>query len=147
MTEKLFDRFYEGPEPPDRLGDMVIAFANMYPSATRLDWVQFASEHARECYRSGYLRGFEYAEREPDEPEVDPDELMDALEGRAWRDNPVGPDLSPPDPNDWEWYPGGIILEGDQHEVVGDEPETDEDAVRAQKARIEYGRGPGVEDE
>jgi hypothetical protein len=116
MAEKLFGTWKEGIEPPDRLGDMVITFANMHPHATRQDWVVFATFHAREAYRSGYLRGVEYAEREDDEPGLDPDVLMDAMNGPSWRGRPVGPNLEPPaeDLHDWEWYPTeGPTLEGD----------------------------------
>lgn len=85
--ERLLGTYYEGPEPPYRLREMVLFFANFKPCATRQEWVEFASHHAAECYRTGYLRGLERAERDPDaQPwmQGDPDELADAM-SPGWR--------------------------------------------------------------
>ena len=91
IRERIFGSFYDGPEPPDRLAQMVIAFALTNPQATRFDWTRFAIEHARECYRAGYTRGYEYIERDPDErailTQLDPDALADALDP-DWRWSP-----------------------------------------------------------
>lgn len=112
IRERIFGKFYDGPEPPDRLAQMVIAFALTTPQATRFDWTRFAIDHARECYRAGYTRGVEYVERDPDErallSQLDPDAIADAL--------------SP----DWRWSPeldlNGIPKEPVQEFVFG-EPE------------------------
>jgi hypothetical protein len=66
LLERWMGRYYEGPNPPDRLGEMVIVFANEYPTITRQEWADYASAHARNCYRAGFMRGMEYIERDPD---------------------------------------------------------------------------------
>ena len=104
-AEKYAASFYEGPEPPQRLADMVTVFANMYPNATRAEWVSFASGHAQECYRSGFVRGYEAFERD-DDPEwrhFRPEELADQM-----------------DPN-WRWQPMPVVLDL-PFERVEDEP-------------------------
>lgn len=110
MAEKVIDRFYEGPEPPERLEAEVIAFANAFPNATRAQWVEFASQQSGESYRSGFMRGFENAEREPVDPSVDPDAIADLLDP-TWRDRAY----------DWKWDGGGIPLSKPE-EVVRGEP-------------------------
>lgn len=118
--EKLVGQFYEGPEPPDRIADMVVFFANSNPHATRLDWVTFCTEHAREVYKSGYVRGMENAERDPDDPPVDPDVIADAI-----------------DPN-WRWIDGGIILTNPEKVV----PEFyDEDENAREQVDQDFGGG------
>ena len=44
--EKWFGSFYEGQEPPKRLAEMVIVFAEQYPHATKREWMAFAASHA-----------------------------------------------------------------------------------------------------
>ena len=82
---------------------MVVAFANDNPSATRREWVEFCQHHAGECYRSGYARGNERAERDfwGSMPSVRPEDVADEL-----------------DP-DWRWCPD-IRLIGDGDVVVRD---------------------------
>jgi hypothetical protein len=96
ILEMLLARFYEGPEPPKRLAEMVLVFANMHPRATRAEWTAFAQAHANETYRTGYVRGLEFAERDLDRrPKDDPERLMAAMGyGDGWLDEPV--DLSAP---------------------------------------------------
>ena len=105
LLERLAGTFYEGPTPPARLGEMVVAFANENPNATRRQWIEVATEHARECYRSGFVRGTEWAERDFKSrmPSVRPEEIMD------FRDP------------DWRWRPG-IVLGGDTDSVPEDDP-------------------------
>lgn len=109
LLERLAGTFYEGPTPPARLGEMVVAFANENPNATRRQWIEVATEHARECYRSGFVRGAEWAERDFKSrmPSVRPEELADALD------------------HDWRWRPG-ITLVGDHGAVVRGEAEENE---------------------
>lgn len=98
LAQRLRKRFYEGPSPPQRLSDIVVAFANAHPEATRQDWAEFAAAHAAECYRSGYQRGYEWTERDlaRRDPMVDPEHMMDELgHGWDWLDEPV--DLYDPD--------------------------------------------------
>lgn len=98
IYERVRGRFYDGPDPPRRLADMVVVFANMHPDATRAQWANFASLHAAECYRSGYVRGYEWCERDLDsrDPDVDPERLMEQMgHGWEWMDEPV--ELDDPD--------------------------------------------------
>ena len=101
ILERLAGIWAEGPEPPARLGEMVVAFANDRPHATRAEWVEYAQGLARESYRSGYTRGVERAERQfwSSMPSVLPEDVADAL-----------------DP-DWRWSPD-ITLMGNPDEVV-----------------------------
>lgn len=68
--ERAFNRYAEGPDPPARYAQAVLAFATLNPSATQEDWIKFAADHAHECYRSGYLRGVEWKERTPERRDV-----------------------------------------------------------------------------
>ena len=121
-AEKYLERYYEGPEPPVRLADIVIEFANLYPTATRAQWVRFVTEHAREAYRSGYQRGYEYVERDPDFFSKDmPPEMI--------------ADLHDPD---WRWRPmrSGIGY-GEPDAVPKDEPDEYEETLRQIKASMQ----------
>lgn len=93
-TEKAFGRYYEGPEPPARLGNMAEHFAATYPRATRGEWLTMARRLAAEAYREGYVRGYEKYERDPAEREQhDPDELAEVMR------------------HDWDWAgPTGVDL-------------------------------------
>lgn len=77
--ERLLNEFYEGPTPPARIEQGVRVFAALNPGATVGDWVDFAARHAEEAYRSGHVRGLEWAERDLDrrDPAVDPEHLLD----------------------------------------------------------------------
>jgi len=101
--EKYLGKYYEGFDAPDRLRAMVIAFANFYPQATRDQWIAFATAHAAESYRSGYMRGYEYIERDPDSwmPDVPPELIADQM-----------------DPN-WRWNPAIELNAGEVGEEVG----------------------------
>lgn len=131
LREKLFGKFYEGPEPPERIGEIVIVYANTFPAATRADWVRFAADHAREAYRAGYVRGVEYIERDPEErvilTQLDPDVVADAL--------------SP----DWRWSPE-VELQGDSDFVPRESANTEaqdiEDLLREMKQDERRGRKP-----
>ena len=113
ILERRAGIWREGPEPPARLGEMVVAFANDCPRASRADWVRFCQLHAAECYRSGYARGAERAERDfwGAMPSVLPEEVMDEL-----------------DP-DWRWRPD-IRFEGARDEVVEDRNQEGADDAR-----------------
>lgn len=86
LVDKARGRFYEGPEPPDRLGQMVSVFAAMYPRATVADWIQFASGHAEECYRSGFIRGVEYRTRSQSDEEQMLELVTATSRGATWVD-------------------------------------------------------------
>ena len=109
FLEKRLANYYEGPDAPERLAEMVVWFANANPHATRAEWVEFAALHAAECYRSGYVRGYEYSERDPVVREFQPEEVADALYP------------------DWRWAPE-IRLDGkfDYEPLEDEKPERPE---------------------
>lgn len=89
LAQKWLGEFYEGEEPPDRLGEQVLTFANLRPLATRGEWIDFSRAFAEECYRAGYLRGVEHAERDPLDPaEKSPEQLADEIDPN-WRWRPM----------------------------------------------------------
>jgi hypothetical protein len=96
LFERLSGKFYEGPECPERIAKMVIDFANVHPTATRGDWVAFATRLAAEAYTSGYVRGFERSERD----DAAKTWLSTSPEAMADRLDP-----------DWRWSPD-ITLHG-----------------------------------
>lgn len=77
-AEKLLKRYYEGPEPPMRLAQQVAEWAWMHPKATRAEWAAFAVRFAHGAYRDGFVRGFEWAERDLDRLQLgDPERLAE----------------------------------------------------------------------
>ena len=118
IVERARGIYYEGPEPPGRLGAMVVAFANLHPHATRGEWVAFATEHAGECYRSGYTRGHERSERDyaATMPDARPEDVAD--------------DQDP----DWRWSPE-VELGVDPEEPV---LEANDDERLAAKEAADY---------
>lgn len=123
--ERTFGKYYEGPEAPDRIRKMVAAFAAEHPRATRQEWIDFACEHACEAYKSGYVRGFEYVERDPDmfRKDLPPEVIADML-----------------DPN-WRWGDEVDPFTGDVREVVPDERIEEEEVQRnMEEAREMYAR-------
>jgi len=87
-VEKWLNRYYEGPEVPPRFFQYAIDFMHTYPAATKRQWLQFSLRLAEESYKSGFVRGFENAERDESEPEIDPDVLADATMP-GWRSRPM----------------------------------------------------------
>jgi len=60
----------------------------MNPHATRQDWVDFASGFAESVFEAAYIRGVEWAERDPqvqEQENVPPDVIADQIDGGAWR--------------------------------------------------------------
>jgi hypothetical protein len=98
VLERLLGRYYEGPEPPARAGEVVLEFCRLYPRATRQQWIDFVVEHSRLMWREGYVRGFEWAERDPDlEGAREPEELMRVIDPTGgWLERPMSPDESLP---------------------------------------------------
>ena len=118
--EQTIGVYYEGEEPPRRLREQVISFANLYPRATRAEWAEFAASFAEECYRAGYLRGVEWVER---------DEQRDP---NAPTPEEIANDMDP----DWIWRP--LVKLEDGSYVVGDirpEHEEIEDQIDRLKVR------------
>jgi hypothetical protein len=101
-VEKAAGTYFEGQEPPERLKDQVVAWANMHPLATRKEWADFAAGMAREAWSAAYLRGVEWAEREPAEERdgPTPEQIADAADPE-WRWGPAV-DL---------YAPGAAVLE------------------------------------
>lgn len=85
VWETTRSRFYEGPEPPARIVRMVFLFARSHSVASRREWAEFAAILGQECYRTGYVRGAESAERWWRAPHPTPEEVAD-LEVPWWRD-------------------------------------------------------------
>lgn len=107
LLERWSERYFEGPEPPARLTEMAIAFAEMHPNATRREWVAFAAAHARNSYSSGYARGYEYVERDPDFfKDRSPDEAAAQL-----------------DPHEFEWSPDIALTRPDDAVPEFEEPD------------------------
>ena len=118
IGEKLVGKFYEGPELPSRLREMVVRFANEHPRATKGDWVEFTTSLLSETYESGWLQGVERTERTYDwRPDIAPEILADML-----------------DPG-WKEDGRGIQLQSAGAIVVDDE-ETDEDLLRRQSNEV-----------
>ena len=80
--EKLLKRFYEGPHPPRRIAEEVRLFRAMFPLATADEWEAFAQGLAENAYRSGFTRGEERAERDPQE--LVPDALALEAQTHDW---------------------------------------------------------------
>ncbi len=86
-AERWLKQFYEGPEPPARIAEVVADFSNLNLQATRADWAAFASQWAAECYRQGWQRGYENVERAEDwHPDPLPEVVAD-LEEPGWRES------------------------------------------------------------
>lgn len=89
---ELFAGTYEeGADPPNRIRKQVEAFASLNPHATRAEWIEFAARFSGETYAAGYIRGVEWAEREPDAGVVPglPEAIADDLDPE-WRNVPIG---------------------------------------------------------
>lgn len=89
FLEKKVDRYYEGPNPPARLRQEALAFANLRPNATIAEWVEEATKLAEQSWREGWVRGVEHVERDPEpfRDDIPPDLVMDMID-RNWRDSP-----------------------------------------------------------
>jgi hypothetical protein len=107
VIEKLFGRWNETYEAPERLREMVVLFANMHPHATRADWLEFAAGHAAEAYRSGYIRGWERSERD-----------AEAMPWATTSPEVIADEMDP------DWRRGPSVLEGDAAAIVGENAPT-----------------------
>ncbi len=113
--ERWVGKWYEGPTPPQRLREMVVLFANMYPHATRQEWVEFAAGHAGEAYTSGYVRGWERSERDPE-----------AMPWRVTNPEMIADEMDP------GWRDGPSVLQGNAEMIVGDKAPSSEELANAQ---------------
>jgi hypothetical protein len=86
LWQRARGTFYEGPEPPERLTRMAYEFTRVHQKATRSEWLVFAVKLAEESYRSGYMRGLEWAERDLDrrDPQMPPEEAIKHMKGHDW---------------------------------------------------------------
>lgn len=66
-AEKEAGAYYDGPSPPLRYAEAVVQFAVTHVDATVGEWAAFASRLARRCYTEGYVRGYEWRERQIDQ--------------------------------------------------------------------------------
>lgn len=80
LLEKLTDQFYEGPEPPKRLPEKVKLFRLYYPHADADEWAAFANRIARNSYKDGFIRGYEWQERDWPGPELEPERVAELTE-------------------------------------------------------------------
>lgn len=64
LLERLLGQWQEGPRPPRRYRDAARAYRVMRPLAEAEQWELFAVELAERAYREGWMRGFEWCERE-----------------------------------------------------------------------------------
>lgn len=124
LRDRWLGRFYEGPQPPARLRELAVAFANAHPRATRAQWVEFAAAHGDEAYRSGYVRGAEYVERDAfARPDVPPEVMADALYP------------------DWRWAPAVDLTAPE--DPVTDDAEDEHDRARRQVREMRHGGSDG----
>jgi len=93
LLERLAGRYYEGAEPPRHIREEVRLFRVMHGAATADQWEEFAAMMAENCYRSGFVRGYEWAERDWPGPAVDPEVLAEA-ESHDWSLADGDPDLA-----------------------------------------------------
>jgi hypothetical protein len=63
--EKLIGHFYEGPEPPPRLTEAVLAFRAARPDASADEWQAMAVRLSEDAWRAAYARGLETLVRDP----------------------------------------------------------------------------------
>ena len=121
--ERAEGTYEESQAPPARIREAVISFANEHPRATRGEWIDFAAHFAEECYGSGYIRGVEWVERDPEAFEnptgLSPEELADQFDP-TWRERPWQPELR---------------LEGSERDEVP-EHRTESELLREQVARL-----------
>ena len=86
--EWLFGRWYEGPQVPDRLIQEVDFFMKWHPHATKGQWAHFAAGLSEASYKAGYMRGYEYVERQELSRKANPDMFADEMDP-DWRDRPA----------------------------------------------------------
>jgi hypothetical protein len=89
--ERLFGKWFEGPEMPTRLATVADDFARMVPNASSAEWVEVARSMARAAYHAGWQRGFEHAERREQHPwQVLPPERIADSTDPTWRNDDRG---------------------------------------------------------
>ena len=116
LAERVVGRYYEGPEPPLRLAEQVVMFAATHKDVTVDEWARYATALAGSAYRSGYVRGLEWAERDLDKLDVgDPDVLASN------------------EAHDFEWHAPEALTTDELQQVVGGDflAQLPDDAARA----------------
>jgi len=78
LVEKWLGRYYEGPEPPRRLGEELRLWAALNPDVDRAAVVGYAACLVDAAYRDGFVRGYDWQERGWTGPGVDPEALAEA---------------------------------------------------------------------
>lgn len=84
LFERIAERYYEGPDPPQRYAEQVVAFAKMNPQATREDWARFTVNLVRAAYRAGWTRGFEWTDRDLEQLRPGDPELLAEQQAHDW---------------------------------------------------------------
>lgn len=96
-AEKVARRFYEGPEPPERLFDELELFEKLHPNATADEWRIVARGLVSNAYRDGYIRGFEHRERLPKDEGYERQKWLEAEAHRhdwaLWQGQPTSIEL------------------------------------------------------
>lgn len=93
LVERVANRMYEGPAPPKRLKERVQLFQLFHPNATPAQWAQFAERIANNCYREGFVRGFEWEQRGWEGPGIEPEQLAE-MRANNWSVADYSPDWS-----------------------------------------------------
>jgi len=93
MLERYRGMYYEGPRPPLRIRDEILVFEHLHPCASNEQWKRFALQLARNCYRDGFVRGYEWLERDWDGPETEPEALLAMVEEAREQDE-ARPDIA-----------------------------------------------------
>lgn len=99
-----------------RLAEQVVLFAAVHPNATVDEWARYATALAQSAYRSGYVRGFEWAERDLDTLNVGDPEVLASNEA-----------------HDFEWHAPEALTTDELQQVVGGDflAQLPDDAARA----------------
>jgi hypothetical protein len=83
LVEKWLGRYYEGPDAPRRLTEELRLWLALNPDAPREVVVGYAACLVEAAYRDGFVRGYEWQERDWKGPSVDP-EVMAELQAQDW---------------------------------------------------------------
>jgi hypothetical protein len=78
LVEKWMGRYYEGPEPPRRLGEELRLWMALNPDSPREVVQGYATCLLEAAYRDGFVRGYDWQERGWSGPSIDPEVLAEA---------------------------------------------------------------------
>lgn len=84
LRDRWKGQWYEGPEPPPRLVEEVVIFRLLYPDASQARWQAFVDSAVRNAYRDGFVRGFQWNERDWDGKPTEDAERIAELMAHDW---------------------------------------------------------------